>query len=167
MVVARDALFLRTMTATDIEDVLDVQEPGAVIGLAEVFPQDAYPFPREEIAARWRREIDAPDTDCYCVVLGEVVTGFAATRRDEFLHFGIAVDQWGSGLAAKAHDAVLDRLREQGLGRSWLTVFTGNRRGRRFYEKLGWQATGERTRSSFAPYPELLRYERTINDRSG
>ncbi|WP_235506349.1 N-acetyltransferase [Terrabacter sp. Root181] len=90
------------------------------------------------------------------------VAGFAATRGDEFLHFGIAVDHWGSGLATLAHDDVLDHLRDRGIRRARLRVFTGNGRGRRFYEKHGWEPTGERSRSSFAPCPELLGYARPL-----
>ncbi|MFL6133743.1 MAG: hypothetical protein ACJ72A_13110 [Nocardioidaceae bacterium] len=35
---------LREMTAGDIPEVLAVQQSGAVSALAELFPQDAYPF---------------------------------------------------------------------------------------------------------------------------
>ena len=150
------------MTATDVPNVLDVQEPGAVRGLAEVFPQDAYPFPRVEVAQRWLREIEVPDIDCYVVLVDDAVAGFAASRGDEFFHFGIALGHWGTGLAQTAHDAVLDRMQSRGVQRAWLRVFTGNRRGRRFYEKLGWHPTGARTHSRFPPYPELLRYERAV-----
>jgi RimJ/RimL family protein N-acetyltransferase len=47
-------------------------------------------------------------------------------------------------------------------------VFEGNRRARRFYEKLGWTPTGRTSRTTFAPYPVLLEYvrERTP-DRPG
>jgi len=86
----------------------------------------------------------------------------AAIRGDELLHFGIALELWGSGLAVAAHDAVLERMRAAGVRRAWLRVFTGNGRGRAFYEKLGWRPSGERSRSTFAPYPELLRYERDL-----
>lgn len=58
------------------------------------------------------------------------------------------------------HDAVLERMRSAGVTRAWLSVFTGNERARRFYERLGWTPTGERSRSTFAPCPELLQYER-------
>ena len=105
------------MTAADVPAVIGVQEPGAILGLAGVFPQDQHPFPREAIAERW-----------------------------------------GTGLAMLAHDEVLDHLRERGIRRARLRVFTGNGRGRHFYEKHGWEPTGERSRSSFAPYPELLGY---------
>lgn len=160
---SRTVPVLRAMTLADVEGVLEVQESGAVRGLAEVFPQDAYPFPRDEIGRRWREEIATPGIDCYVVTLDDAVVGFAATRKDEFLHFGIAVEHWGTGLAQTAHDAVLDRLRAQGVQRSWLTVFAANPRGRRFYEKLGWKPTGDRTHTSYPPHPELLRYEREVD----
>ncbi len=150
------------MTAADVPSVLAVQEPGAILGLAEVFPQDAYPFPRDEIGRRWREEIEASGIDCYVIAVDDVVVGFAATRGAEFFHFGIAVEHWGSGLAQAAHDAVLALMRSQGVERAWLTVFSANRRGRRFYEKLGWEPTGDRTRTSYPPHPELLRYERAV-----
>ena len=64
--------------------------------------------------------------------------------------------------AAVETDAVLERLRTNGVQRAWLRVFAANGRGRAFYDKLGWCWTGERSFSSFAPYPELLRYERDL-----
>lgn len=157
-------VLLREMTEEDLPHVLDAQEAGAVVGLAEVFPQDAYPFPRAVIARRWEEEIAAPGIDCLVVSLGGAVVGFAAVREDEFLHFGIAIEHWGTGIAQLAHDAVLNRLRARGIHRVWLRVFTKNTRGRRFYEKLGWIQTGPSSQSTLPPYAELLRYER---DSSG
>jgi RimJ/RimL family protein N-acetyltransferase len=154
------------MTPADIPVVLDVQEPGAVLGLSEAFPQDAYPFPRDEVAHRWQEEIAMPGIDCFAVLFDGRVVGFAATRGDEFFHFGIAVEHWGTGIAETAHDAVLDQMRRRGVRRAWFTVFTRNGRGRRFYEKLGWCPTADRTHSSFPPHPELLRYELAL-ERDG
>jgi RimJ/RimL family protein N-acetyltransferase len=156
-------LVLRQMNVADVPSVLDVQEPGAVLGLAEVFPQDRFPFPREVIAQRWVAEIATPGIECLVAICPGGIAGFAATRDDEFLHFGLAVEHWGTGLAQCAHDAVLDRMRTRGIERAWLRVFTGNRRGRRFYEKLGWVQSGDPSHSTFPPYAELLRYERVCN----
>jgi len=158
---------LRAMTPADVPAVLAVQEPGAVLGLAEVFPQDEHPFPREAIAERWLREIELDGTECFVVLHHEAVAGFAATRDDEFLHFGVAPEHWGDGLARAAHDAVLDSMRASGVERARLRVFTGNVRGRCFYEKLGWTPTGERSRSSFPPRPELLTYELSLSSAGG
>lgn len=150
------------MGPADVASVVEVQEQGSVRALATVFPQDRYPFPREEVAARWRTEVADPLIDCFVVLLHGNIAGFAATRGDELLHFGVAVEHWGTGLAARAHDAVLQQLRAQGFRHSWLRVFTGNARARRFYEKQGWTPTTDRSVSSFAPHPELIRYERTL-----
>lgn len=159
---------LREMTAADVPKVLDVQQPGAVLGLAEVFPQDAYPFPREVVGQRWLDEIATPDVDCLVLLQDNDIVGFAAVRADELKHFGIALEQWGTGIAREGHDAVLERMRARGVRRAWLRVFVDNKRGRRFYEKLGWRQTGERSRSGLPPYPELLHYERDlIHERAG
>lgn len=85
-------VILREMTAQDVPNVLDVQQPGAVLGLAEVFPKNRYPFPRDVIGQRWIEEIATPGIDCLAVLRAGAVVGFAAAREDEFLHFGIAVD---------------------------------------------------------------------------
>lgn len=150
---------LRPMKPEDVTEVLAVQEPAAVVGLATVFPQDEFPFPREAVGRRWLEEIETYEIDCLVVEQDEAVIGFAAIRVNEFMHFGIALELWGTGAAQAAHDAILDRMRVNRISRAWLRVFTGNERGRRFYERLGWAPTGERSRSTFPPYPELLRYE--------
>ena len=156
---------LRAMRAADVDAVLDIQEPGAVAGLAQVFPQDRHPFPRSAIAERWLAEIASSDVECFVVLEDDVPAGFAAVRGNELLHFGIALERWGSGTARRAHDVLLDRLRSSGHRRARLQVFTDNGRGRRFYERCGWRESGERSRSTFPPFPELLRYERDLTDR--
>src|SRR3954466_9233566 len=152
------------MTAADVPEVLAVQEAAAVLGLSDVFPQDEYPFPRDAIGQRWLEEIESPGTDCFVIGAGDSVVGFAAVPGAELLPLGVALELWGTGVAQQAHDLVLDVLRSRGLDRAWLRVFTGNARGRRFYEKLGGRATGGRSHSSFPPYAELLRYELLLEE---
>ncbi|WP_377641274.1 GNAT family N-acetyltransferase [Oryzobacter terrae] len=153
---------LRRMTAGDVEDVLDVQQPGAVLGLADVFPQELFPFPRETVGRRWRDEIADPVVDCLVVELDGAVVGFAATSGREVRHFGIAPALWGTGVAAAAHDALLDLMAARGIRRAWLTVYTDNHRGRRFYERLGWRPTGATSVGPVPPHAQLLRYDRDV-----
>lgn len=150
---------LRPMLDGDVDAVVALQEPAAVRALAAVFPQDTHPFPTEEVARRWRVEVADPAIDCFVVEVDGRVAGFAAVRDAELLHFGVALDDWGTGLASRAHDEVLAVIRAGGHEVAWLRVFTGNARGRAFYAKHGWRETGERSRTSFEPHPELLRYE--------
>ncbi|MGI8576474.1 MAG: GNAT family N-acetyltransferase [Nocardioidaceae bacterium] len=157
-----DALgrFIRLATLADVEGILDVQEPGAVKGLAHIFPQDEHPFPRDVLRERWGAEIADSGPEVYVSTdhCGRI-TGFAARRSDELLHFGTAVDLWGTGLAAWLHDELL-KTYPVSVSRVRLRVFAENHRARRFYEKCGWTETGVTSRGQFAPYPVLIEYVR-------
>lgn len=146
------------MTEADLPTLIVLQEAGAVLGMAAVFPQDAHPFPREAITARWKEEIADLSIGTYVAVddAGHLV-GFAATTGAELLHFGTAVDTWGRGTASQLHDAVVGRLRT-GDDQPMLQVFAENHRARRFYDKHGWQPTGASHASDFPPHPVLLEY---------
>lgn len=144
----------------DVPALVDVQQSGAVRALAHIFPQDAYPFPREEIMSRWVAEIADPGIEVYVIEqdAGQIA-GFAAIRGNELMHFGTAVETWGSGLAAAAHEQLIERLRDSGSALARLRVFVGNHRARRFYQKLGWRCTDRLSRTPFPPHPELVEYE--------
>lgn len=149
---------LRAMELADLPDLLPVQERGAVVGLGHVFPQQTHPFPREAIRSRWAREIADREVAAYVATdaQGDAV-GFAARRGDELLHFGTAVETWGSGLATRLHDEMVATYPRE-VGRLRLRVFAGNSRARRFYERLGWAQTGAESRGSFPPHPVLVEY---------
>jgi RimJ/RimL family protein N-acetyltransferase len=159
-------VIFRASVIEDLDALLDVQQEGAIRALSQVFAQDAYPFPRAVLAQRWREEIADPQTGTYvCTDDAGVVTGFAAIRAAELLHFGTAVASWGTGLARELHDAVLGELARTapaGTRHVRLRVFEANLRARRFYEKLGWQPTGRSSRTSFPPHPVLIEYHRPL-----
>ncbi|WP_323096254.1 GNAT family N-acetyltransferase [Intrasporangium sp. YIM S08009] len=155
---------LRDLTLGDLDDLLVVQREGAVAGMGHFFPQETYPFPTERIRERWAREVEGPDVECFAVVEDGRLRGFAALRGAELLHFGTAVDTWGTGLAGRAHDELLDRLRAAGHAEASLRVFDENARAVRFYARRGWVATDVTSRSSFAPFPVLRRLERRLDD---
>jgi RimJ/RimL family protein N-acetyltransferase len=149
---------LRAMRHEDVPAVMEVQEPTSVAGLSEVFPQDSHPFPREVLAERWHQEIDDPAIECFVVERAGAVAGFAALDGDEVKHFGVALDEWGSGLASAAHDELVARLAAAGVVRPWLRCYAANPRGRAFWAKHGWVETGERSRGPMPPHAELLTY---------
>jgi RimJ/RimL family protein N-acetyltransferase len=149
----------RPAAEADLAELVRVQEEASVVALAHVFPQTTHPFPREEILQRWRGELADPDVATYVSTdpAGRL-TGFAARRHDELLHFGTAIGTWGTGLAGALHDALLHTF-PQDRDRLWLLVFEENHRARRFWEKHGWRPTGRTTRTVFAPHPVLAEYE--------
>lgn len=149
---------LREMRVEDIPAVMAVQEPASIAGLSAVFPQDSHPFPREVLADRWRDEIAAPGVECLVILREDEIAGFAALAGAEVKHFGVSVEEWGSGLAGVAHDELPERMRASGVERPWLRVYAANPRGRAFWEKLGWRDTGERSRGPMPPHAELMTY---------
>jgi RimJ/RimL family protein N-acetyltransferase len=149
---------LRPMEHADLPSLLDVQERGAVLGLADVFPQAEHPFPAGQIRDRWAGELDDPAVAAYVAVDRDArIVGFAARRGDEVLHFGTAPETWGTGLAGWLHDALVATFPPP-VVRLRLWVFQGNRRARRLYERLGWTATGRDAVTSYPPHPRLLEY---------
>lgn len=153
-----DEFGFRLATVQDVEDILDVQEPAAVLALEHIFPQDQHPFPRDALGSRWRREISDDATYVYvCHDAHGGITGFSARRNDELLHFGTAERSWGTGLAQQLHQALV-RTFPATLSQIRLRVFEQNLRARRFYERLGWAPTGTTTVGQFAPFPVLLEY---------
>lgn len=131
-------------------------------GLAHIFPQDSHPFRSDVIRERWLAELADPAVDCFVIVRADRIAGFAATRGNEFFHFGTAVDSWGSGLAGQAHDEIITHLRDHGHRDAWLRVFEANHRAIRFYVRRGWTPTDATSRTTFAPHPILRRYERSL-----
>lgn len=145
---------------------MDVQQEGAVRGLSHIFPQDEFPFPRATVVARWREEISNAETHAYiCRDPNGSLSGFAATRGVELLHFGTSVGSWGSGLAQLLHDAVLAELAVTAPAEATfacLRVFEANQRARRFYQRLEWAETSNRTRTAFPPHPTLIELRRAL-----
>lgn len=150
---------LRRLELGDLDALLAVQREGAVAALSHIFPQAEYPFPTAELRARWERELADESVDAFAIVLRGELAGFAATKGNEFLHFGTALPTWGIGLAGIAHDEVIEHFRRQGHPTAFLWVFEANRRAVRFYTARDWRATQERMRTTFAPHPVLRRYE--------
>jgi RimJ/RimL family protein N-acetyltransferase len=152
-------MHFRPAAEADLDELVCVQEEASVVALAHVFPQATHPFPRAAILERWRTELHDPDVAVY-ISTDEVenVTGFAARRHDELLHFGTAIRMWGTGLACDLHDALVGTY-PHAVERIWLRVFEGNHRARRFWEKQGWQPNGRTSRSPFPPHPILVGYE--------
>ena len=149
---------LRPLTEQDLTELVVLQEAGGITALGHIFPQETNPFPREKVTERWRAEIADPDIDALAVEVDGRLQGFVALRGDELLHFGTAVDTWGTGLAEDAHDLAVDRLARRGARAARLWAFRENERAVRLYERLGWRPTGETRPTTFPPNPTLVAY---------
>lgn len=78
------AFVFRPATDQDVDGILDVQEPAAILALGHIFPQDQHPFPRDAVGGRWRTDVADESTTVYvCVDASGQITGFAARHEDD------------------------------------------------------------------------------------
>jgi GNAT superfamily N-acetyltransferase len=84
---------------------------------------------------------------------GEIV-GVAVRVSSELRSLYVVPEAWGTGVAGALMDAALDAIREDGATEATLWVVEANPRARRYYEREGWESTGETRESELGP-PEL------------
>lgn len=84
---------------------------------------------------------------------GEIV-GVAVRAGSELRSLYVVPDAWGTGAATALMDAALDAIRADDHTEASLWVVDVNPRARRFYEREGWEPTGETKASELGP-PEL------------
>lgn len=158
-------MHFRPAEEEDLDELVSMQEEASVVALGHVFIQSEHPFPRAALLDRWRAEVRDPEIAVYVSTdEAHVITGFAARRADELLHFGTALTTWGSGLADHLLTALLATYPDD-AARIWLNVFEENHRARRFWERNGWRPTGRTSRSTYEPCPVLLEYELNLVGR--
>jgi len=123
----------------------------AYIGLVPAAVLDGLSVERRE--ARWRATTELPmERRVWVVEVNARIVGFASTgpARDEDLPIGageleaiyLAAEFWSTGLGRPLFDRAVGDLRERGLDPLILWVLTGNVRGCRFYDAMGWRADG-------------------------
>ena len=80
-----------------------------------------------------------------------------------FWQLFVRPDLWGSGLAARLHDAALAEIRARKYERARLFTPAGHARARRFYERHGWRASGRALGEGLGTPPmEMVEYVREV-----
>jgi GNAT superfamily N-acetyltransferase len=145
---------IRPARRGDEEVLLAVQRSSSQAALGHVFPPERYPFPDDAVGESWAELLRR---DGITTLIAEVAGRPAGlvTWSPAWLHrLFVVPEQWGSGLAAGLHDEAVGALARP----CHLWVLEQNARARRFYERRGWRADGERQPADFAPWPTELRY---------
>lgn len=153
----RSAGGLRPATAADAPALRDLERAANLVGLAHVFPVADFPFPDDEVLARWRRVLADPgvvvevvdaDADGRALGLDCLVAYDATTLR----HLAVHPRRWGSGLARLAVTRAARAIRDGGAQpRLWCLAANGRALG--LYAHLGWEPTGVEKRSEWTPFP--------------
>jgi GNAT superfamily N-acetyltransferase len=71
-------------------------------------------------------------------------------------------EHWGSGIATKLHDAVLDEALRRSYSEFRLYTPAGQARARGFYEREGWRSAGEPFAEETLGGMELVEYRRPL-----
>jgi GNAT superfamily N-acetyltransferase len=141
----------RRATADDAVALRDLERAANLAGLAHVFPAAQFPFPDDDVLARWRATLAEPGVTV-------LVTDGAFTSWDgdgRLRHLAVHPDRWGSGLGRQGVELAVAALRAAGATPT-LWVLVANHRARRLYEHLGWEPTGRARRAEWPPYPEEI-----------
>jgi GNAT superfamily N-acetyltransferase len=166
-----DDVTIRAGERADADAITDVQVASWRAGYAHVFPESIlfasdFDSTRRTFWRRWRfgpghrvAVATVPDSSG-----GKRVVGFASygpererarghTGRGEVWAFYLHPEVWGSGVASALMEHVEQRLLAEGFDAAVLWVLADNPRGRRFYERHGWAASG--IEASFDEYCEV------------
>ena len=141
---------IREARPDDLERLLAIQREASVAGFANVFPPERYPYPTDEVREVWREALADSDVDAYVAELEGGAVGTVTVDSDFLRQLYVLPAHWGTGIGSALLERGLERMRERGATRAKLWTLEGNDRGRRFYERRGWQLT-EMTR--VVPYP--------------
>jgi RimJ/RimL family protein N-acetyltransferase len=154
----------REATDEDLIDLCELERAANLVALEHVFPPERYPFPVDDVLARWRLVMDDPST----VVLvaddpdGPGLIALAAYDDETLRHLAVHPDHWGRGLATAAVEMALHAMDHRGSAAASLWCLEENHRARRVYEYQGWTATADRREAPWPPHPVELRYTRLI-----
>jgi RimJ/RimL family protein N-acetyltransferase len=153
----------REATFDDLNALLDLERDANLAALGHVFPPERYPFPDDDVLARWALVLQDPDVR---VLVRDADDGgidvFAAYDGTALRHLAVHPDVWGTGLASRAIEAVLQAMNRRGSTRAELWCLVENSRARRLYEHHGWRATEDRRSAPWPPHPTEMRYTRLI-----
>jgi GNAT superfamily N-acetyltransferase len=109
--------------------------------------------PFKERVERFRAGLASPGADASVLVAereGKIV-GEAIRVGSELRDLYVVPEAWGTGAGPALMDEVLAEIRASGATEATLWVVEANGRARRFYEREGWEPTGETRATPLGP----------------
>jgi RimJ/RimL family protein N-acetyltransferase len=162
-------VMFREATPADAAALRDLEREANLVGLGHVFPPERYPYPDDDVLARWALVLDEPGVD---VLVRDADRGgvdvLAAYDDRSLRHLAVHPDLWGTGLATRVMAAVLHAMALRGTAVAELWCLEENHRARRLYQHLGWRPAEDRRPAPWPPHPTEMRYTRPVGrlDRS-
>ncbi|MGW2091676.1 GNAT family N-acetyltransferase [Promicromonospora sukumoe] len=144
----------RQATPDDAQALHDVERAAGVAALGHIFPPGMYPFPSDEVLAKWQSALTEPGVRI--LVLDDDgdhdrLACFVAHDERLLRHLAVHPAHWGGGLARAAMDVAVAEMDDPRL---WCLADNDQAIG--FYEHLGWHRTGRRKTSDYSPFPDEI-----------
>ena len=154
----------RDATVDDLTALRDLERSANLAALAHVFPPERFPFPGDDVLARWALVLEEPGCDVIVAdgPEGGALVALAAYDDTTLRHLAVHPDRWGRGIASAAIGAALQAMELHGGSEASLWCLEENHRARRLYEHLGWRPTDDRDEAPWPPHPAEMRYTRLI-----
>ena len=169
----RMEVWVRQATVDDAPALAALQRRTALFAYASIFPPEAPQPDLDQMTLDWQRRlsgIHAPNARGFAAqVAGNLTAGviFASGDPDDpaFGHITrLYVDprEWGQGMGRSLYDSAISYLTQTGYTQASLWVLERNQRARSWYERLGWNCTGQRKSVPESAGVEDLRYVRLL-----
>ena len=152
----------RDATLDDLGALRDLEREANLAALGHVFPPERYPFPDDDVLARWALVLDEPGVVVRVAEDDGGLVAVAAYDDSTLRHLAVRPDHWGDGLATTAIETALHAMDLRGCTVASLWCLEENHRARRLYEYLGWRPSSDRREAPWPPHPVELRYTRLI-----
>jgi len=149
---------IRPASVDEAETLLAIQRAAAVDALAHVYPPERYPFPDDEIRAVWVEALSDSEVEVYVAECDGVAAGAVSVGKEFLSTLYVLPRYQGRGVGSTLHDLALERLRARGVRQAKLWTLEGNASGRAFYERRGWELTGETRVVPYPPNPIDVQY---------
>ena len=153
----------RDATVDDLSALRDLEREANLAALGHVFPPERFPFPDDDVLARWALVLEEPGVT---VIVRDDDQGgidlLAAYDDSTLRHLAVHPREWGRGLASTAVETALHAMDERGTTVAQLWCLEENHRARRLYEFLGWRPTSDRQAAVWPPHPVEMRYTRLV-----
>lgn len=149
------AVTWRAASERDVTALTDLEQAANAAAIGHLF--EGRPFPRDEVAATWRRRLSEEGTTVEVVDGADGLDVFCCVRGTRLEHLAVRPDRWGRGLARAAVERAVSAVGEAG-GEPVLWCLVDNVRARGFYEHLGWTLSGCTARSQYPPHLDEVEY---------
>lgn len=150
----------------DLIGLTELERAANSAALAHVFPPEQFPYPFDDVCARWSIVLDDPGCRVDVVATdddGVALLGFVAYDRVQLRHLAVHPTRFGDGLAVGLLRHAEHRMRALGTGVATLWVLADNTRARRFYHREGWQVGQRQQQCEWPPHPVELEYCRELS----